>query len=152
MKPTFSNLEVLQFAISMEESGIVFYEEHAKKAKGEVKELFLKLADDERNHAAYFQDLYDASKKESGAFEYMFDENVTSFFNDYAKAEGFSRDVTKIVTTQDAIAEGIATEAITIAYYEDILKYAKGETANTLKKLIIEEERHLEKLKNLRVE
>lgn len=149
MKPSFTNLEVIKFAIGMEEGGIEFYEEHAKKAKGDVKQLFLKLADDERNHAAYFQKLFDESTSDAGAFDYMFDESVTGFFNEYAKSEGFSRQVGKINTVREAIAEGITSEAITIAYYEDILKYSKGKTADTLKVLIKEEQDHLGRLKAL---
>ncbi len=92
MKPSFSNLEVIKFALGMEESGIEFYEEHAKNAKGEVKELFLRLADDERKHASYFQELFDNATSNSDSFGYMFDESVTGFFNEYAKSEGFNRE------------------------------------------------------------
>ncbi len=55
----------------------------------------------------------------------------------------------QINSVKEAIAEGIATESITIAYYEDILKYSKDKTVETLKVLIAEEEEHLEKLKKL---
>lgn len=149
MKPSFTNLEVLKFALGMETGGIEFYEEHAKTAKGDVKQLFLKLADDERKHAAYFQKLFDESTADAGAFEYMFDEAVTGFFNEYAKSEGFSREVGKITTVKEALAEGMTSETITIAYYEDILKYSKGKTAETLKVLIAEEQDHLERLRDL---
>lgn len=149
MKPSFSNLEVIKFALGMEQGGIEFYEEHAKNAPGDVKALFLKLADDERKHAAYFQELFDEAKKNADSFEYMFDESVTGFFNEYAKSEGFNREVKQVNTVKEAIAEGIATEAITIAYYEDILKHAKDKTVDTLKALIAEEQEHLAKLKAL---
>lgn len=149
MQPTFSNLEVIKFAIGMEESGIEFYNEHAKHAKGDVKELFLRLASDEKQHALVFQKMYDEAAADEGQFGYLFDEEVTGFFQDYARSEGFSRDVAKIVTVTDALKEGIATEAITIAYYEDLLKYAKGDTISALERLIKEEQTHLEKLKAL---
>ncbi len=149
MKPTFSNLEVLKFAVSLEAGGIDFYEEHAAKASGDVKQIFLKLADDERKHAAYFQKIYDESAVEESNFDYMFDETVTSFFEEYAKSEGFSREVGSINTVKEAIKEGLATEVITINYYKDLLKYAKGDTADTLKVLIKEEEDHRDILKDL---
>lgn len=149
MKPSFSNLEVIQFAIGMEESGIEFYENHAKEAKGEVKEVFLKLADDERRHAAIFQKMMDEASVGEANFGYFFEEEVTAFFADYARSEGFSRQVTDIHTVKEALAEGIATESITIAYYENLLKFAKGESVPTLQALIVEEESHLSKLKQL---
>lgn len=149
MKPSFTNLEVIKFAIGMEEGGVEFYEAYAKKAKGDVRQLFLKLADDERAHASYFQELFDESKKSETAFDYMFDESVTGFFNEYAKSEGFSREVGKITTVKEALAEGVASEQITIDYYEGMLEYSKGKITQTLEKLIKEEKEHLVKLTNL---
>lgn len=142
MKPTFSNLEVLKFAVSLESGGIDFYEEYASKASGDIKALFVKLADDERKHAAYFQKLYDESSASESAFEYMFDETVTSFFDSYAKSEGFSREIGVINTVKDAIKEAIVTETITVAFYEDMLEHSKGKIVDTLKVLIKEEEEH----------
>ncbi len=149
MQPSFSNLEVLKFAVSLESGGIDFYEEHASNAKGEVKQVFLKLADDEKRHAAYFQKLYDSIAKTESNFDYLFDETVTGFFNEFAKSEGFSREVATINTVKDALKEAIATEIITISYYENLLAFAKGKTAETLKVLIKEEEEHRDILKVL---
>lgn len=149
MKPSFSNLEVLKFAIGMEDSGIDFYESYAKKATGEIETLFLKLADDERRHSAIFNELLEENMTDGSNFDYMFDESVTSYFESYAKSEGFSREPGVINTLVEAITEGIATEAITIAYYEDLLKYSKGKTTEMLEVLIAEETTHLEKLKAL---
>lgn len=149
MKPSFSNLEVLKFAISLEVGGIEFYEEYAAKASGDVKALFLKLADDERQHAAYFQKLYDESSKKESNFEYMFDETVTSFFESYAKNEGFGRGHIKISTIKEAIEEAMTTEILTIAFYEDLMEHAKEATSETLKKLIVEEEIHRDLLKDM---
>lgn len=149
MKPSFSNLEVIKFAIGMEESGIDFYVENAKAAKGEVKELFLRLADDERQHAAYFQKLFDESTSDVASFDYMFDESVTGFFNEYAKSEGFNRNVDAITTVKEAIAEGIKSETITIEYYENIMKYSKEKTKKMLEVLIKEEQEHLVKLQKM---
>ena len=149
MKPSFSNLEVLKFAISLEAGGIDFYEDHAKDASGNIKALFLKLADDERKHAAYFQKLYDESVAEEGQFDYMFDETVVSFFDSYAKSEGFSRDEAVINSVEDAIKVAVETEVITIDFYKDLKEHAKGKTAETLDKLIVEESEHRDALKAL---
>lgn len=145
----FSNLEVLKYAVSMEAGGIEFYEEHAATASGEVKALFLKLADDERKHAAYFQKLYDEVEAEQGSFDYMFEEVVTGVFDEYAKSAGFSREVGVINSVEDAVKEAIKTESITVALYKDMLKFAKEKTGETLKRLIKEEEDHRDTLKAL---
>lgn len=147
MQPQFSNLEVLQYAVSMEAGGVDFYEEHAKKAEGDIKALFLKLADDERKHAAYFQKLYSQAEKEEGSFDYMFEETVTGVFDEYAKSAGFSREVGSVNSVKDAIKEAIVTETITVSLYEEMLKFAKEKTADTIKGLIAEEEEHRDLLK-----
>ena len=149
MQPNFSNLEILQYAVSMEAGGVDFYEEHAKEAQGDVKALFLKLADDERKHAAYFQKLYNEAEKEEGSFDYMFEETVTGVLDEYAKSAGFSREVGVINSVKDAIKEAIVTESITVSLYEEMLKFAKVKTAETLKVLIVEEEEHRDLLKAL---
>lgn len=149
MTPQFTNLEILKYAVSMEEGGIEFYEEHAKKAKGDVKALFQKLADDERMHAAYFQKLYNEAEAEEGSFSYMFDELVTGVFDEYAKSAGFSREVGVINSVKDAVEEAMKTESITVNLYKDMLTYAKDKTIDTLKTLISEEEEHRDSLKAL---
>lgn len=146
MQPQFSNLEILQYAVSMEAGGVEFYEEHAKEAEGQVKALFLKLADDERKHAAYFQKLYSQAEKEEGSFDYMFEETVTNVFDEYAKSAGFSREIGVIDSVKDAIKEAIVTETITVSLYEEMLKYAKEKTSATIKVLIAEEQEHRELL------
>lgn len=149
MTPQFSNLEILKYAVSMEAGGIEFYEAHAKNAEGDVKALFLKLADDERMHAAYFQKLYNEAEAEEGSFGYMFDEMVTGVFEEYAKSAGFVRETGVITTVKEAIEEAIKTESITVDLYKDMLVHAKEKTADTLKKLIKEEEEHRDALQAL---
>lgn len=149
MQAQFSNLEILQFAVSMEAGGVEFYEEHAKEAQGEIKALFLKLADDERKHAATFQKLYNEAEKDEGSFDYMFEETVTGIFDEYAKSAGFSRAVGVVNSVKDAVKEAIITETITVALYEDMLKFAKEKTTKTLKILIEEEEGHRDLLKSM---
>ena len=149
MKPSFSNLEVIKFAVGMEDMGIVFYENYAKKSDGEIRTLFLRLADDERRHKAFFQNLLDETTKEAGAFDYMFDESVTSFFEAFAQSAGFSREIKDIETNREAIIEGITTETLTIEYYKDLLTYSKEKTKETLEIIIKEEEGHLALLNGL---
>lgn len=150
MKPSFTSLEVLNFAISLEEEGIKFYEKFAKKAKGETRELFLKLADDERSHAAYFTKLYKEAQESQEAYDYLFDGDVSDFFHSYAKSEAFSTDPKKVETVLEAIQEGIDTEALTIDFYKQLMPYVNEETQKTLKMLVVEEEDHLERLKKIK--
>ncbi len=150
MKPSFTSLEVLNFAISLEEEGIIFYEKFAKKAKGETRELFLKLADDERSHAGYFTKLYKEAQESQEAYDYLFDAGINDFFHSYAKSEAFSSDPKKVETVEEAIQEGIDTEAITIDFYKQLMPYVNDKTQETLRMLIDEEEDHLERLKKIK--
>lgn len=139
--------EILQLAIHMEEEGKKFYEKYADKADDKVKEVLLKLADDEVKHADYFQQLYDSL--ESQKDDFFFEEEVINFFNSYAKSAAFSRELKDVDTAKEAIEEGLISEKETIQFYKQLEKYAEPDTKEMLKKIIEEEARHVKVLEEL---
>ena len=55
----FNDAEALKIAVNIEEEGLEFYSTLTKNAKDcKVKELFSKLASDEKEHLARFQKAY----------------------------------------------------------------------------------------------
>lgn len=140
--------EVLQLAISLEEEGVKFYEKYAEKAKGDVKETFLRLALDEVKHGKYFTSLYHDAKEKPG-LDYLFEEEVTAYFKEYAKSAALTREETEINSIKEAVEEAIITEKRSIEYYKYLDKYALTETKETIQTIIVEEEKHLVVLEKL---
>ncbi len=149
MKANFSGAEVIQLAITMEEEGVKFYEKYATMADVELKEILLEMAEDERQHAKVFKDMYNELNVNEYEEEYLFSANVQDFFASYAKNEGFNRDVSPIDSVKDALRIAADTEKITIAYYKSLLEYASEDVIKVLNRLITEEEIHQKKLEKL---
>jgi len=133
--------EVLQLAINLEEEGQKFYEKCASKVTGDLKETFKGLALDELTHAKYFKSVYYDLKEKPG-LDYLFEEEVTAYFKEYAVSAVFSRDDFEAKTVKEAVQEAITTEVKSIEYYEFLLKYALTETKGVLERIIAEENKH----------
>jgi len=139
--------EVLQLAITIEEEGQKFYEHYASKANDEAKNVLLKLASDEIEHASFFKKLY--NELEYNEDDYLFDETVVTTFRSYAKSAAFSRSNLELGSFEDVIKEGIKTEKLTIQFYEKLLNYASEDSKKVIKEIIEEENRHATTLENL---
>ena len=147
-----SMYEVLQLAIHLEEEGIKFYEKWAANAKGNVREVLRGLAKDELKHASYFKGLYYDLKEKPGV-DYLFEEEVTNYFKNYAVSAAFNREQVNLDSVRDAVEEGILTEKKSIEYYQFLSKHAiDGGTKEMLGTIIEEEERHLLVLEKLLLE
>lgn len=149
MVPKFSGAEVLQLAISMEEEGVKFYEKYAAMADIELKGILLGMAEDERQHAKVFQDMYKELEISPEESDYLFNDSSQEFFNSYAKSEGFNRNMAPIDSVRDAIKIGAETEKITIQYYKSLLPHVNDSVKAILNRLIKEEEVHQKRLEDL---
>lgn len=147
MNPEFSALELLTFAIGIEEEGIKFYADLAAKAEeADVKDFMQKLSDDEKQHALVFQKIYDEVAKEENLYDYLYDYDITAIFNDYAKHTAFSNRGKENISVNEAIKIAAETEKITVEYYTALLEVAKPKLKSILERLIEEESGHYEKL------
>jgi rubrerythrin len=118
MNKEFSVLELLKFAISIEEAGVKFYLDLATLDQSDESRAFmLKLADDEKQHVAVFQKIYDEVATEDNLYKYLTDSDVSAVFADYAKYTAFNREGMLNQSINGAIKAGILTEKITIDYY-----------------------------------
>lgn len=142
MEKNFSSLELLKFAISVEEEGVKFYTVHAEKAVGANKELLEKLANEEKQHAAVFQQIYDEFADNSHDFDYLSDMDVEAIFNAYAKNEVFSRRSVDVENFEEVLKIAAQTEQVTVDYYSELLIHAKEPLIGILERLIAEEKEH----------
>ena len=149
MKPKFSGAEVIQFAISLEEEGVKFYEKYAALADDNLKGILLGLAEDERQHAKVFKDMYKTLEISESEEDYLFSDSVQDYFATHAKSEGFDREVKEVDSVREAIKVAIETEDVTVAYYKSLLEYAKEDVKKVLLRLIEEEEGHSKRLAQL---
>jgi rubrerythrin len=149
MKPKFSGSEVIQLAISMEEEGVKFYEKYAAMADVELKDILLGMAEDERQHAKVFKNMYNELEVNEHVEDYLFSDNVQDFFASYAKSEGFNRPNKPIDSVRDAIKIGIETEKVTIEYYKSLLEFSTEKVKDILLRMIKEEEGHQKRLEEL---
>ncbi|MGM0501076.1 MAG: ferritin-like domain-containing protein [Bacillota bacterium] len=159
MGKQFNSLEILKMAISVEEDGEKFYEKCAaadSKAE-EVKRIFSNLAEDEREHRAYFKELlneFDAADT-SISQDYLYEELASDYLRVLIDDQIFPSDeeeVDKIASNLgEAIDVGIRVEKNSILLYQEIIQDEDNPaTADALKKIIAEEKSHLISLRKLK--
>lgn len=150
MNKEFSALELLKFAISIEEQGVKFYDDLVKLADDqEIKGFMQQLSDDEKQHAAVFQKIYDEVATSENLYDYLYDYDIDILFRDYAEHTAFNREVMVDQSVEAAILVGVDTEKLTIDYYESLLPYAKPKLKEILDRLIEEEMGHYQQLMEL---
>jgi rubrerythrin len=142
----FNAVEVLEMARDLEIRGCNFYTSQVNKTKREdLKELFLKLAEDEKDHYQRFvelaQGVREETKKEA---EYVYDPEVSAYLEGLVEFSIFPReDEAEIASLKEVFKVAISAEKDSILFYKEILEHNQGETAAVLKKLIEEEKKHL---------
>lgn len=151
----FNELELLQMAQKIEQEGESFYTAAADRADDEnIKEMFLNLAKEEKYHREYFEKLYkEASEKSSISDEYLLDEHTSAYIASISSSAVFNKDgvmaemLGQVKTAKEAIIMGIQAEKDSILFYSKLYESTRMESAKeNLKKLITEEEGHLNEL------
>ncbi len=137
--------EAYDFAMTLEEEGIKFYESLAKSYEGtQTKNEMLFLRDEEEKHRELFKkllkDTQSGSKKISGELKACVEEEILNPLKEKVKAG-------KVSKGSDALRLGVEMEKRTISFFED-LREKVGDKADTdvLDKVLEEEKNHLRKL------
>ncbi|MDF2890063.1 MAG: hypothetical protein K0R80_430 [Clostridia bacterium] len=156
MNNSYNVAEIIQMAINVEREGYETYADIAKHTADEkVKAVFVILAEQEKKHAETFTNLLkvmsDSNKIEA---DYLFDENVVSYFKALTEKKVFEPDrmnhANNIATAVEAIKEGINAEKNSVLLYNDLLKSTDiPEVKNALELIIAEEKQHIIDLTNL---
>ena len=156
MKNNYNVVEVIQMAINIEKEGYEFYSRIAKHAATEKsKAVFILLAEQEKKHIDTFTNLLDImSGIHSAQGQYMFDEDVSSYFLALTENKVFTADrmyeAADMTSAKEAIQEGIHAEKNSILFYTELLKITElTEVKHSLELIIEEERRHILDLNTL---
>ncbi|GAN33413.1 MAG: hypothetical protein DYG83_05790 [Candidatus Brocadia sp. AMX2] len=150
----FNDAEALKIAINVEEEGLEFYSILMKNTRdNRVKEIFSKLASDEKEHLAHFQKAYleitSPTSTVPGFEDYTVDLYLkylvdTGIFTQKGEAR---RLAAEIKTDIEALKIGIQAEKDSILYYTEAAKNTKYEAGRkTFEQLVNEEKKHVKLL------
>ncbi|MDD2333565.1 MAG: ferritin family protein [Mesotoga sp.] len=144
--------EVLEIALRIENEGADFYRDLAESTDNENQgSVFRFLSSQERRHAETFRALLKRFQEE--AAELVNWDNAGAYMEDLTEEAVFSGRLHDAMSSSDydeAIALAIEVERKSIAFYRSFVNNVKAETADALKKIVAEEERHIELLEGLR--
>lgn len=143
----FTDSDVANTAISIEERGIAFYTSMAKKIENQtVRDLFLRLAEEEKEHRDafkyIFKDVNHGNRIFSiGTAHYLKSLLKTSIF---PKEEELSKIVDSLESPSKALALGIQAEKDAILLYHELYNNVDNEeTKKTINRLLEAEKLHL---------
>lgn len=150
----FNDAEALKIAINIEEEGLEFYSILMQNTRDtRAREIFSKLASDEKEHLARFQKAYleitSLTSTVPGFEDYTVDLYLkylvdTGVFTQKGEAR---RLAAEIKTDIDALKIGIQAEKDSILYYTEAAKNTKYEAGRkTFEQLVSEEKKHLKLL------
>jgi len=142
----FSAVEAYKIARKIEREGVRFYQLLMEKtADVGVKEMLTYLRDAEEEHLKLFEHLLEGAEREAGSSEEddlldSVDDTIFSVTENEVSAADFKK----------ALQLGIIIEKRSLAFYLEVEKYTESsEGKNALRKVIDEERKHWEHLKQL---
>jgi rubrerythrin len=154
MTKIFDISEVYQLAIKIEENGMKFYSEFAKKTKNKkLKDLFSALTYAEVEHKKSFEKML--SEIEKYEPQEVYPEEYFSYLKAYADGLIFDFDQlkkqqNKLKTIVQILDFAIQREKDSILYYQEIKNLVSETQHKELEKIINEERKHLLDLTHLK--
>lgn len=150
----FNEAEALKIAVNIEEEGLEFYSVLMKNTRDpKLKEIFSKLASDEKEHLARFQKAYiETASTESrieGCEDYTVDLYLKYLIETgvFAKKGEAKKLAMEIKTDTAALKMGIQAEKDSILYYSEAAKNTKHSFGKmAFEQLANEERKHLKLL------
>ncbi|NLU37144.1 MAG: ferritin family protein [Clostridiales bacterium] len=153
IQTNFNDLEAVKIAIQIEERGEAFYERSIPLVSNdEVKNMLAELAEQERDHAAAFREIYNELVKKERSFDddYLYDPEVSAYLRSMAESSIFPSDdkldeiMQGIKDVKDVLTIGIQAEKDSILYYTEMIINAKYvEAKEAFRRLLKEEKKHL---------
>ncbi|MGI6141891.1 MAG: ferritin family protein [Caldicoprobacterales bacterium] len=149
----FNDLEALKIAIQIERRGEVFYEKSMYLAPNDsVSQMLAELAEQERDHAATFQEIYNELSQHKQNFddEYLYNPEVSAYLRAMVETSVFPSDelqeeiMRDIKDITDVLAIGIQAEKDSILFYTEMIINARYiEAKDAFRRLLKEEKKHL---------
>ena len=135
-------LQVLSQAILNEVEGYEFYQLAASQSKGESKDAFLQLAEEEKNHAAYLRELSDklaTSEDQKLELAYELDPPSPEIYR-WEKL-----DVKEASLAMTVFSIGMQLEKDAITFYEDAAEKTEHEELKKIYRILVQWEKvHLD--------
>ncbi|MFW6120492.1 MAG: ferritin family protein [Petrotogales bacterium] len=138
--------ELLGIALKVEGTGYSFYKNLADRTEGDKKELFNRLAEQEREHGETFRKIL--KKFESDEKSKRYDDETAGYLKSLAEVSVFSdRNADNPPDNLDeAVRIAINVEKDSIVFYSELIDYIPEKSA--LERVINEEKIHLRDLLN----
>lgn len=130
--------ELLGVALKIESSGYEFYTNLSNRST-KNKELFKKLAEQERDHMKTFEKIVVQSKEKSGS--QPLNEEAVGYLKVFAETSIFpeiEQDIPEDL--KEALQIALDVEKDSVVFYEELAKYAPQK--ETIQKIIDEEKKH----------
>lgn len=148
----FSTNEILDLAIQIEKNGEAVYREAVEMVSNpELASLLTWMADEEAKHAEWFSEL--KTQAATAPHNPIAEEMSRELFNDLLGEKNFSHtdvNFNKVETKADLMAIFIEFEKDTVLFYEMLVPFINDDTTRqNLKKIIDEENDHINKLQGL---
>ncbi|MFP4021210.1 MAG: ferritin family protein [Halanaerobium sp.] len=152
MKEKFSALEVMEMAKDIEKRGKKFYLRHAEATENrDLRELFKQLAADEQDHYEKFVALTEDLKAEGEKADYLYEEDVSAYFNYLVEYSIFPKDDSKesleaLNDVKKALKLAVQAEKDSILFYREMCENNEDKTLEAVEELIKQEKEHLKSL------
>ena len=149
----FEIKEILELAIRLEKNGEATYRKAMASCSDEsMNALLQRMADEEVSHREWFAAL--KSDLDSGVKNPFIEEMSRQVFKDLVGGQSFSLkevDFSKVGSTHELISIFIEFEQDTVLFYELIAPFIEDEqTRGHLQRVIAEENRHIDRLRELK--
>jgi rubrerythrin len=147
----YSLNEIIKFALEIEKEGILFYQKMSDKTRvKDLKDLYLKLRDDETAHKKAFEDILDTLPKQEEYLYNLENEHVRYLHaiieNTIFEEDKINELVNLLIDDTNVIEYAISKEQDSIDFYNHMKELATKEKFDVINRIIKEEEDHLKKL------
>jgi len=154
-KTFFNEIEAAKIAQNMERHGLEFYQKTAARTNDmATRDMFLRLAEDEKKHLARFEELEEILQADRRAKKgYTDDPDLASYIDRLVETQVFAEEgaVARLAregkSDYEALAVAIRAERDSILFYQEMLDFIDTKAAREAFSRILEEERdHLRTL------
>ncbi|MEO0091823.1 MAG: ferritin family protein [candidate division WOR-3 bacterium] len=152
MQTFYSAVEVIEMAIKTEETGFAFYTNAAKTTRPKsLASLFAKLAQEEKKHKKFFNDLFQIVKHGPATIPFDWEETGlylkaitdSKFFLGKDKALSL---IKRVRTPKALLDYALSFEKETLLFYSEIKNFVKLDEQDIVSKIIEQEKEHIRKL------
>jgi rubrerythrin len=145
----FNEIEAAKIAQNMERHGLDFYRKAAARAKDTAtRDLFLRLAEDEKKHLARFEELEEILQADRRAKKgYTDDADLAAYIDRLVETQVFAEEgavarlAEQATSDYEALAVAIRAERDAILFYQEMMAFIESNRARAAFSTILDEER-----------